>query len=247
MSLPHGVRILAQPDDSACGPTCLQALYGFYGDDVGLEQVIREVLPHERHGTLAVVLARHALRRGYAATIYTYNLHVFDPTWFHGDQSLIPERLREQARVKDEPKLQFATRAYLDFFALGGVLRFQELTPELLRGFLENGRPILTGLSATYLYGCPREHGDRHLTYDDVRGRPTGHFVVLSGYDPDTDDVLVADPLQENPRYPPHYYRVGVQRAIGAILLGVLTYDANFLVVEPRDRIALDDPESAPR
>ena len=32
--------------------------------------------------TLAVLLGCHALRRGYEATIYTFNLQVFDPTWF---------------------------------------------------------------------------------------------------------------------------------------------------------------------
>jgi hypothetical protein len=126
-----------------------------------------------------------------------------------------------------------ATHAYLDFLSLGGRLRFKELTPGLIRGFLEAGRPLLTGLSATYLYGCPRELGEHRLVYDDVRGSPTGHFVVLSGYDSETHEVLVADPLRENPRFQPHYYRVGIQRVIGAILLGVLTYDANFLVVEP--------------
>ncbi|MSR22151.1 MAG: hypothetical protein EXR92_01190 [Gemmatimonadetes bacterium] len=227
------VRILPQPDDTTCGPTCLQALYGFYGDEIPLERVIREIVPLDTHGTLAVLLARHALHRGYSATIYTYNLHVFDPTWFEEDRELLPARLKDQARVKNDPKLHVATDVYLDFLALGGNLRFQELTPELLRGFLEKRRPILTGLSATYLYGCPREQGERRIVYDDVRGLPTGHFVVLSGYDSDTAEVLVADPLGENPRFLLHYYRVGIQRLIGAILLGVLTYDANFLVVEP--------------
>ena len=48
--------------------------------------------------------------------------------------------------------------------------------------------------------------------------------------------VLVADPLQDNPRYGVHYYWVHIQRVLGAILLGVLTYDANLLVLEPRPR-----------
>jgi hypothetical protein len=50
--------------------------------------------------------------------------------------------------------------------------------------------------------------------------------------------VHVADPLQDNPRYGSHYYTVGMQRLLGAILLGVLTYDANLLVLEPPDRAA---------
>jgi hypothetical protein len=228
------LRILPQPDDTTCGPTCLHALYSYYGDDLPLDQVVREVVALPEYGTLAVLLACHALRRGYDATIYTYNLHVFDPSWFRMDPAVLPDRLRAQREAKADLKLHLATDAYLDFLSLGGELQFRELTPSLIRGYLEGGRPILTGLSATYLYGCPRERGDHRLVYDDILGRPTGHFVVLTAYDREQEEVLVADPLRENPRFEPHYYPVGVQRVLGAILLGVLTYDANFLVVRPR-------------
>lgn len=235
----HGSRavtILPQPDDATCGPTCLHALYTFYGDKVALERVIAEVQTLPSHGTLAVLLACHALRRGYRATIHTYNLHIFDPSWFRNGATELPNRLRAQREAKsDDGKLQMATDAYLEFLDLGGTLRYRELSPALVRGFLEDGHPILTGLSATYLYGCPREVGGETLRYDDVLGVPTGHFVVLTGYDAELDEILVADPLRENPRFEPHYYRVGMQRVLGAILLGVLTYDANFLVVEPVD------------
>lgn len=235
------LQILPQPDDTTCGPTCLHAVYRFWGDEMELDRVIREVVPLATQGTLAVLLACHALKRGYAATIYTYNLHVFDPSWFDeaGERldARLRERLREQARVKDDARLRFATDAYLEFLELGGEIRFRELTLDLIRSYLERGRPILTGVSATYLYGCPREREapetDGRMVYDDIRGHPQGHFVVLSEYDPDSGEVVVADPLGDNPRFGGRYYRVGIQRVLGALLLGVLTYDANFLVIEP--------------
>lgn len=237
MALEAQLEILPQPDDTTCGPTCLHAVYRYWGEDLELDRVIREVTPLESEGTLAVLLACHALRRGYRATIYTYNLHVFDPSWFREEGVDLAERLRAQARVKTDRKLRFATRAYLEFLSLGGEIRFRELTLDLIRSYLKRGRPILTGLSATYLYGCPRERDvpgeEGRMVYDDVRGHPTGHFVVLSEYDPETREVVVADPLGDNPRFGGQYYRVGIQRALGAILLGVLTYDANFLVIEP--------------
>jgi len=61
-----------------------------------------------------------------------------------------------------------------------------------------------------------------------------GHFVVVHGYDASTDSVLVADPLQQN-AFGSHTYRVGVVRLLGAIMLGVLTYDGNLLVITRRD------------
>lgn len=229
------LEIARQPNDSTCGPTCLHAVYRYYGDPISLEQVIDEVASLETGGTLAVQLACHALSRGFQATIYTYNLHLFDPTWFRGGGVDLAERLREQANVKSDPKLRAATGAYLEFLAKGGRMRFRELNGELIRGHLRKNRPILTGLSATYLYDCSREFGTHQLSYDDVRGEPVGHFVVLSGYDQRERLVMVADPLHDNPGFSSPYYSVGMQRLLGAILLGVLTYDANLLVLEPGD------------
>jgi hypothetical protein len=230
---PFDFEILAQPDDTTCGPTCLHGVYRFYGDPIELEQVIHEVVPLESGGTLAVQLACHALRRGYRATLYTYNLTMFDPTWFAEPKRDLAERLRTQAALKGDPRLRAATLCYLEFLALGGQVRFEELSARLLRRHLRRGRPLLAGLSATYLYGCAREVGTLRLEYDDVRGEPVGHFVVIHAYDPEQRLVRLADPFHDNPTFERRHYAVGLDRLLGAILLGVLTYDANLLLVEP--------------
>ena len=92
--------ILRQPDNTTCGPTCLHAVYRFYQDELPLEAVIRETPQLEEGGTLAVLLGRHALSRGYRAMIYTYNLQVFDPTWFLPGGPDLVERLHAQLEVK---------------------------------------------------------------------------------------------------------------------------------------------------
>src|SRR5690606_18553066 len=148
-----GVAVQPQPDDLTCGPTCLHAVYQYYGEKTSLEEVIAGVESLVGGGTLVVNLACHALERGYQARIYTYNLNVFDPTWFR-DPASLPEKLRAQARLKADAKLQLATRSYLRFFELGGVLEMRELRSELIRHHLSRGEPILTGLSSTYLYEC---------------------------------------------------------------------------------------------
>jgi hypothetical protein len=233
------LQILAQPDDTTCGPTCLQAVYSYFEDELPLEQVISEITRLEDGGTLAVLLACHALKRGYSATIYTYNLNVFDPTWFDGDEDechrQLPARLQAQAEARGGKKRTIATEGYLQFLELGGKVRFQDLTPALIRKFLKRKVPILTGLSSTYLYHCARERdvGDNKSVYDDIAGFPMGHFVVLCGLDKRSRAVEVADPLHENPGYGGHRYTVTIDRLVGAIMLGVLTYDANMLVIEP--------------
>lgn len=225
------VDILPQPDNFTCGPTCLHALYRYYGDEVPLEQVIAEVPRLDEGGTLDVLLACHALGRGYYATIYTYNLTIFDPTWFPCDGPELAQRLRAQLVHKPLPKLAIATAAYLEFLARGGRIRFEDLTGALIRKFLNRGAPVLTGLSATYLHRTAREFGP-DLQSDDIRGSPTGHFVVLCGYDRLKREVLVADPLETNPISGANQYVVSIDRVICAILLGIVTYDANLLIIE---------------
>lgn len=223
------LEVLPQPDDVTCGPTCLHAVYRYWEHDLPLQEVIAAVAPLPDEGTHAVHLACHALERGFGATIYTYNLQIFDPTWFAPAVD-VPQLLKQQLAFKNDPKLAIATEEYLRFLELGGRLRYQELSGSLLRRYLNRGMPILTGLSATYLYDCARELNNQ---YDDVRGYPTGHFVVLSGYDRDSREVMVADPLQDNPAYRSHYYRVDMNRLVASILLGIVTFDANLLIISP--------------
>jgi len=228
----HGFVVEPQPDDVTCGPACLHGVYRHYGDDVPLDRVIVDIHTLDKGGTLDVFLANHALKRGYDATILTYNLDVFDPTWFELTNDEIRARLAEQAKVKPWRRLQTATRGYDEFLHLGGKLKLVDLEPSLLRRYVSRG-PVITGLSATYLYRSVRDVPETNAD-DDVRGEPVGHFVVLTGQRRFTREILIADPLEGNPLVRSRYYAVQVQRLIGAILLGVMTYDANLLVIEPK-------------
>lgn len=227
--------MLSQPDEITCGPACLHSVYEYYDDDISLEQVIDEVRSLKGGGTLEVFLACHALSRGYSTSIYTYNLTIFDPSWFNLKKTDFMHKLNAQMEAKDDSKLHTATRGYLEFLGLGGDLRFEDLTAALIRKYLKRGVPVLAGLSSTYLYRSQREYG-AGSDFDDVRGRSAGHFVVLCGYDKETRNVLVADPLTPNPLSKSHYYEISIERVLCAILLGVLSYDANLLIITPRRR-----------
>jgi len=226
------VEIDAQPDEVTCGPTCLHAVYRYWGSEETLEEVISRTRRLEHGGTLAVLLACDALRRGFDATIYTFNLTMFDPTWFRPGID-IADKLRRQLAVKADPRLGHDTAGYLEFLRLGGRLRLTDPTRTLLRGLLRRRLPILAGLSSTFLYRAAREYGPEDRP-DDVRGEPAGHFVVLTGYDRRARSIQVADPYDPHPHGPSRRYWISIDRVIGAILLGIVTYDANLLVVSPR-------------
>ena len=229
------VQTLPQPDEVTCGPTCLHAVYRYWGEEALLTDVIARMHRLEQGGTFAVFLGCDALRHGYRAAIYTYNVTVFDPTWFTQPGVDIAERLARQRDAKSDFRLHAVTDGYLEFLRRGGRLRLADLSAALVRGLLRFKLPIITGLSSTYLYRARREYGPND-TPDDVRGMPTGHFVVIAGHDAVRRRVLVVDPYQPNPYGQSHEYWISIDRVVAAILLGIVTHDANLLVVYPRRR-----------
>lgn len=225
-----------QPSDDSCGPACLRALYQYYGRSADISDLIRDIPQLTTGGTLAVHLGIDALRRGFQARLHTHNLRIFDPTWFSGDSRRLDgfrEKLESQTRVRPNEKTRMAAKAYLKFHDLGGDIRMGDLNAQLIRKALAKGHPILVGLSSTYLYRTAREIPESN-DHDDIHGDPVGHFVVLTGYDRATRLVMVADPYEENPLSHDHSYTVAMDRLLNAILLGVLTYDGNLLVIQPK-------------
>ncbi len=222
--------IKAQPDEVTCGPTCLHAVYQYYQDEIPLKQVIQEVKQLKLGGTLGVMLGDHALKRGYKVSIYTYNLNVFDPSWFRYSSQKKIEMLRRQMRYKRKRRsLRTTCQAYINFLRGGGSILHAELNEELIKNHLRKSTPILTGLSATYLYGTSREIPDTNK-FDSIKGEPVGHFAVINGYD--GQYVYLADPMNPNP-LKSQYYNVKFDRLINSIMLGIVTYDANLLIIEP--------------
>jgi hypothetical protein len=208
-------------------------VYGFHGLELPLERVIKDVRKFDEGGTYAVLLGVDALRRGFEVEVYTWNLQVFDPTWFRLSKGDMRDRLAARRRLKTQHKLLSAIDAYLEFMDAGGEVRFEDLTTGLIRKFLTRRIPILAGLSSTYLYQCMREHGAK-MEDDDIRGDPQGHFVVLCDYDKEHRTVLVADPMHPNPAFSGLNYVVEIDRLVNSVLLGILTHDADMLIIRPK-------------
>lgn len=231
------IKILPQPDDVTCGPTSLQAVYNHLGYKIPLKKLISEIEFLEEGGTLGVFLGIDALKRGFKATLYTYNLKLMDPTWNELPMPKLREKLEQLHKAKHAPKLRKAIEAYIRFIDLGGTVAFSDLRAAMFEKYFKKDIPVLCGLSSTYLYRCMREFTDENdrSVFDDIHGDPCGHFVVLYGLD-EKKQFLVADPDCTNPLCKGPYYKVDKFRLIHSILLGVMTYDGNVLVIENKQQ-----------
>ena len=235
------INIKDQPNDETCGPTSLHAIYRYYGYNISLNNVIKGVEKSLSGGTLSPLLGKHALQQGFAATIYVNNMDIFDPVWFKQGGALreaLMTKLKGQDRYKQSKGLAQVSKAYQEFLSLGGDVRFQTIDAKMLKDQFQRKWPILTGLSATYLYRTSREcfTSDGQSFVDDVQGTPCGHFVILCGYDDKKRRIVVADPYSQNPFTHTNFYKVSLPRLSNAIMLGVLTYDENLLVIHPNEK-----------
>lgn len=232
MSRKLDVEISMQPDYTTCGPTSLHAVYQYWEDEISLEQTVKEIQQFdEGGGTLGVVLGKHALKRGYSVTIYSYNINIFDPTWFSFTPEKLIDVLEERASGRrGNTKDYYAIKEYIDFIKLGGEVRFQDLTKDLLFEILHEDIPILTGLSSTWLYQDARENAVTN-EYDSIHGDPTGHFVIINGYK-SRNEFFIADPYHKNPIANSHHYQINGDKLINSILLGISTYDGNLLAIK---------------
>lgn len=228
LSVP-ALTVPAQPDDESCGITCLQAIYDYYGHHTTFEKLQHEIEHWHTGGTVSVNLARHALVHGYSAEIYTYNIKIFDPTWKSLDPKELAQKLKLRQRKIRSKKQKKVIGFYQDFLRKGGVLKFDDLNEGLLDKLFAKRRPIICGLSSTYLYQNMRE--TPYNEEDDILGNPVGHFVVVSEWDPKTRHVTINDPLRQNPISDTGTYRLPFVKFSNAVMLGILTYDENLLVI----------------
>lgn len=227
------IKIENQPDLTTCGPTSLRSIYKFYGDDISTAEIVSQISQFEDGGgTFAVILGRHALKRGYRVRIISYNINIFDPTWFHLDMETLKGLLKRRLSLKDNPpKQEHLLKEYISFLTEGGQIEFKELSEGLLQNLISSGTPILTGLSSTWLYQSEREDSSTN-EFDPVAGDPAGHFVVINGF---KDNIFkICDPYSDNPFIVGHYYEVDVDRLLNSILLGISSFDGNLLLVEKK-------------
>lgn len=173
-------------------------MYRYFGLQTQLNHLVKVIPQLKNGGTHGVILGQHALRHGFNVELITYNLYMFDPTWFQNPKVNLIDKLQQQMQVKTRAGFQRASRHYLEFLKLGGRISMRELNADLIRHYLKQHLPILTGLNSTYLYQEKRFIAETDVT-DEFAGTPEGHFVVICGSHPNKKPCASPTPIIPTP------------------------------------------------
>ena len=214
------MEIQKQPTDDTCGATTLHAMYQHLGVDVPIDILVKTITQFPNGGTADVYLAMDALERGLKVTVYTSNIRVFDPSWLGLPQERLVDRLykfSEYIRDKDLIVSQIAG-LFSMFVRMGGRVRINLDDMGNLITALRYG-PVIAGVSYDWLMGEERDNG----------GDLTGHFIIVDSYDDASETFTISDPWDGKKG---QHYKVSYGLMNKALLLGTLTNDGSFILIE---------------
>ena len=116
-----GFDIQAQPDEVTCGPTCLHALYNYYGDDVPFWMKVKKtdgnVVPHlVVPYTLDSNDMRFSLPQGFsqAEDFFIYLRDSFDALYAEGESAPKMMNVGMHCRLLGRPGRIVALQRFLD-------------------------------------------------------------------------------------------------------------------------------------
>ena len=218
---------------------------GGYGHAADLPALIARITRNRDGGTEAVHLGHLALDLGYQVRLYPFGVRVFDPSWWDLERDPLIEKLARRAaalRARGAPVGDLDTLdAWRHLLERGGQVAFAEPSATLLVRILSRGRPVICGVSATWLYRDPRERPHDDVP-DDIDGEPVGHFIVVRGFTGGGLHFHISDPAEALPPMSSTAraetavhgeYPLPADRLIHAVLLGDTTRDAVLLELWP--------------
>lgn len=216
-----------------CGSSALQQVLAYYGVKKSLNEVLKNVKTY-KYGSWGCDVLSYALKLGFEAEIITRDLNIFDPTWFKLDRNKLIKKLKSRIKYAKKNDKHGIT-GYTRFLELGGRIRFGIITENMIKDYLKKKIPVIACICSTALWKCKRIYskkigeGYRSIP-SDVKGKPEGHFLVISGYT--KDKFIVTDPHYKIPNSKTGIYTVPTKDLIAFILMWEY---GNVCVIKPKN------------
>ncbi|MFH0836749.1 MAG: C39 family peptidase [Candidatus Aenigmatarchaeota archaeon] len=180
--------------EMTCGPSCLQQIFAYHGKIVDLDDIIK-ILDKKKGFVLTGTSTWHlgfcADAFGYKSDVISYDVNIIDPTWMKLSKKELVKKITKRIILE---KLSFSkTRlmAMQDYILYGGSYSFTMPSKDILLKYLKKKIPVIIRLCSTLLYNNSRIDWNS-CKFNDIKGYPFGHYVVVSGYE--NGHFIITDP-----------------------------------------------------
>lgn len=219
---------------------CVQAsasqLLSYYGIEKSINEIKDEVPVYintqgVKQGTSLGHIAAYIQSLGIKTTIHSSDIVIFDPTWKDkSSEELLQLLSQRKAYVKhgiyDEEAINLIVDGYTTLLRAGGDIDLSIVDSIFIQRCLEKG-PLFLVVSYNSLNNCAKyEHEQGKPTQDSIKGIPSTHAIIISGYKNGIFDIV--DPDFEYGGY----RKIPESRLIAAYYLAETDMDCMFMSFE---------------
>jgi len=176
---------------SVCGPLCLLNIYEYLGCDCELDDILEDLGIEDKEITYLPQLALHARKKGLSTKYFQSNPREVSPTWKGQNASRYIEKFKKWIKLQSDDNIWKKNAGYLvKYIQNGGQIEIGDLSSKKISKYLADGYVVLVALEQTWLWGKRKVKGK--IEYDDLKGKASGHFVVI--YGENEKEFFVSDP-----------------------------------------------------
>jgi len=193
---------------SSCGHSSLLQVLAYYGTNLELKEVVKEISNCEvdelKLGASECELGMFAIKRGFKSTVVSLDVRRFDATWFELSSEELKKKLELRSEflhklspedIKEGQGTQYldnVTKYYSEYLEKEGKVKFLPISKELIKKYIDNKIPVIALVSSQLYFKKARKYNGE---FDDIKGKPTGHWIVVSGYD--ENNFIITDPADD--------------------------------------------------
>ncbi len=180
-------HVFQTAEDENCGVCCLVMVYKKRGINTTVGEVLREMkLPDKGEYTYPPQLARHLLSHGVRTNLIVSNTQVISPAWKHAGRQDLIENLKNWLVFQPNHNWHVNGLHSLFYLEEGGNIELKAFDSMYLKKLIDRGSQLILCLDGVSLWG----HRLRDGIIEDLRGKSSGHYVVVIGYIGDKFKVL---------------------------------------------------------
>ncbi|MBD3280341.1 hypothetical protein GF389_02360 [Candidatus Dojkabacteria bacterium] len=212
---------------NVCGPLCLVNIFENLGDKALVEDIMEDLGVTENEITYLPQLALYAHKNNLKIKYLQSNPREISPNWKGLESDKYLETLKKFQEEMDKESIWKKNLKFLiEYIEAGGEIEVDDLSREKISQYLAEGYVVLAAVEQTWLWGKRKVKGK--IEYDDLKGKPSGHFVVI--YKEDGDDFLVSDPYPTGLEGKEGLYRVSKD----TMLVSILVWGAQMIGVKSK-------------